>query len=142
MKSVLAILLILGVSAGWAAEKSPHSGLGKAVDAGDVKVAKASGPDARTVAEIITKRAEIKDKSVVVRGKVVKFTPEVMGKNWIHLRDGSGSAADNTHDVLVTTKEQVKIGDVVVVKGVVRTDKDFGSGYSYQVLIEDVTLQK
>jgi len=142
MKSVLAILLILGVSAGWAAEKSPHSGLGKAVDAGDVKVAKASGPDARTVAEIITKRAEIKDKSVVVRGKVVKFTPEVMGKNWIHLRDGSGSAADNTHDVLVTTKEQVKIGDVVVVKGVVRTDKDFGSGYSYNVLVEEATLQK
>jgi len=77
-----------------------------------------------------------------VRGKVVKYTPDVLGKNWIHLRDGSGSAADNTHDVLVTTKNQTKIGDVVVAKGVVHTDKDLGSGYSYKVLIEDATLLK
>jgi len=119
-----------------------HSGVAKAADAKDVKVPKASGPDARTVAEIISKRIELKDKTVLVRGKVVKYTPEVLGKNWIHLRDGSGSAADNTHDVLVTTKDQARIGDVVVAKGVVHTDRDFGSGYSYKVLVEEVTLQK
>ena len=119
-----------------------HSGVAKAADAKDVKVPKASGPDARTVAEIISKRIELKDKTVLVRGKVVKYTPEVLGKNWIHLRDGSGSAADNTHDVLVTTKDQARIGDVVVVKGVVHTDRDLGSGYSYKVLVEEATLQK
>ena len=119
-----------------------HSGVAKAADVGDVKVAKASGPDARTVAEIVTKRAEFKDKTIRVRGKVVKYTAEVLGKNWIHLRDGSGSASDNTNDVLVTTKDQARIGDVVVVKGVVHTDRDLGSGYSYKVLIEDATLQK
>jgi len=142
MKMFVAILVMLGISVGWAADKSPHPGMGKAVDVGDVKVAKASGPDARTVAEIITKRIELKDKTVLVRGKVVKYTPEVLGKNWIHLRDGSGSAADNTHDVLVTTKDQAKIGDVVVAKGVVHTDRDLGSGYSYKVLVEEATLQK
>jgi hypothetical protein len=109
---------------------------------GDVKVPKATGPDARTVAEIVTKKAELKDKTIVVRGKVVKFTPEVMGKNWVHLRDGTGSAADNTNDVLVTTKDQAKIGDVVVAKGIVHTDRDLGSGYSYKVLVEEATLQK
>ena len=119
-----------------------HSGIGKAVEVGDVKVPKASGPDARTVAEIITKRIELKDQTILVRGKVVKYTPGVLGKNWIHLRDGSGSAADNTHDVLVTTKDQARIGDVVVVKGVVHTDRDLGSGYSYKVLVEEATLQK
>ena len=119
-----------------------HSGLPKAADVGDVKVPKASGPDARTVAEIITKRTELKDKTVVVRGKVVKYTAEVLGKNWVHLRDGSGSATDNTHDVLVTTKDQAKIGDVVVVKGIVHTDRDLGSGYTYKVLVEEATLQK
>lgn len=142
MKLFLAVVMVLGVGVGWAAEKSPHSGIGKAVDVGDVKVPKASGPDARTVAEIVAKRVELKDRTVLVRGKVVKFTPEVLGKNWIHLRDGSGSAADNTHDVLVTTKDQARIGDVVVAKGVVHTDRDFGSGYSYKVLVEDATLQK
>lgn len=142
MKLFLAFAMMVGVSVGWAAEKPAHPAIGKAVDVGDVKVSKASGPNARTVAEIITKRIELKDKTVLVRGKVVKFTPEVLGKNWIHLRDGSGSASENTHDVLVTTKDQARIGDVVVVKGVVRTDKDFGSGYSYQVLVEEATLQK
>lgn len=114
----------------------------KQVDLGDIKVPKANGPDARTVAEVITKRGELKDKNVLVRGKVVKFTPEILNKNWIHLRDGSGSASDNTHDVLVTTNDQAKVGDVVVVKGVVRIDKDLGSGYFYNVLIEEATLQK
>jgi hypothetical protein len=119
-----------------------HAGMAKPVDVGDVKVPKATGANARTVAEIVTTRTAMKDKTVVVRGKVVKFTPEVMGKNWIHLRDGSGSAADNTNDILVTSKDETKIGDVVVAKGIVRTDVNLGSGYSYQVLVEDATLQK
>ena len=99
------------------------------IDLENVKVPKAIGPNAQTVAEVITKRVELKDKAVLVRGKVVKFTPDILNKNWVHLRDGSGSASDNTHDVVVTTKDQVRAGDVVVVKGIVRTDKDLGSGY-------------
>lgn len=119
-----------------------HAGVAKPVDVGNVKVAKAAGPNARTVAEIVAKRADLKDKPVVVRGKVVKFTPEVLGKNWIHLRDGSGSAADGTNDVLVTTKDEARIGDVVLVKGVVHLDRDLGSGYSYKVLIEEASVKQ
>jgi hypothetical protein len=119
-----------------------HAGVAKAVDVEDVKVTKAVGPDARTVAEINSRKADFKDKVVLVRAKVVKFTPEVMGKNWIHLRDGSGSAADGTNDILVTTTDKAKIGDVVLVRGVVHTDRDLGSGYSYKVLVEEATLQK
>jgi hypothetical protein len=108
----------------------------------DAPVAKASGANARTVAEIIAKRAELKDKPVVLRGKVVKYNPGIMGKNWVHLRDGSGSAADDTNDILVTSAAiETKVGDIVTVKGTVRTDKDFGSGYAYKVLIEEATLQ-
>lgn len=119
-----------------------HAGLSKVADVGDVKVARATGPDARTVAEVVGKRTDLKDKTVVVRGKVVKFTPGVMDKNWIHLRDGTGSAADGTNDIVVTTQDETQIGAVVLVKGVVHTDKDLGSGYSYKVLIEEATLQK
>ena len=107
----------------------------------DAPVAKASGANAHTVAEIITKRTELKDKPVVVRGKVVKYNPGIMGKNWIHLRDGSGSAADDTNDLLVTSSSETKVGDVVTAKGTIRTDKDFGAGYAYKVLIEEATLQ-
>jgi hypothetical protein len=107
----------------------------------DVHVAKASGANAHTVGEIMSKGAELKDKSVVVRGKVVKYNAEIMGKNWVHLRDGSGSAADGTNDILVTTKAKTQVGAVVTVKGVVRTDRDFGAGYAYKVLIEEATLR-
>jgi len=132
-----------GHGAGGTDMAAMHAGFAKGpADAGEIKVAKAPGPDARTVAEIVGGKAQLKDKSVVVRGKVVKFTPEVLGKNWIHLRDGTGSQDKGTNDILVTTKDEAKIGDVVLVKGVVRTDRDFGSGYSYAVLIEEATLQR
>lgn len=120
----------------------PHGGAAPAqADVADVKVAKASGADARTVAEVLTKSADLKDKSVTVRGKVVKFNPGIMGKNWVHLRDGSGSANDNTNDLLVTTADATQVGAVVVAKGTVRTDKDFGAGYAYKTLVEDARLQ-
>ena len=120
-----------------------HVPIGAApVDLGAIKVPKASGPEARTVAEIVTKRLELAGKTVLVRGKVVKYTPEVLGKNWLHLRDGTGQASDQSHDILVTTREQTKLGEVVLVKGVVQIDKDIGSGYTFKVLIEEAALQK
>jgi hypothetical protein len=119
-----------------------HASVARSTDVADVNVARATGPVAHTVAEIVAGRADLNDTTVVVRGKVVKFTPDVLGKNWIHLRDGSGSASDGTNDVLVTTTNMAGIGDVVLVKGAVRTDRDLGSGYAYKVLIEDATLQK
>jgi hypothetical protein len=109
---------------------------------GDIQVKKASGANARTVFEIMSKGAELRDKTVVVRGKVVKYNAGIMGKNWIHLRDGTGSVEKETNDVLVTSSGTAKLGDIITAKGVVHTDKDFGAGYAYKVLIEDATLQK
>ncbi len=153
MKRLVAVFVTLLASAGFAAETPPamqppndavhmRAGAAKAVDVGNVNVPKATGPDARTVAEIVAKGTELKDKTVLVRGKVVKYTPDVMGKNWVHLRDGSGSASDGTNDVLVTTKDETKIGDVVLARGTVRTDVNLGSGYAYKVLVEEAKLQK
>jgi len=107
-----------------------------------IKVEKAKGPDARTVADVVTGKSGLKGKSVLVRGQVVKFTGGIMGKNWLHLRDGSGSAADGSNDILVTTKNIAALGDVVSVKGTVRTNVDLGSGYSYAVLIEYAEVRK
>jgi len=119
-----------------------HHGMANSKDVGDVKVPKATGADARTVAEIITDRTRLKGKTVAVRGRVVKFTSAVMGKNWVHLRDGSGTAAENTHDLVVTTADEAKVGDVVIANGVVTTDVKLGSGYSYDVLVENASLKK
>jgi hypothetical protein len=106
------------------------------------KVPKATGPDARTVAEVVQGRTALKDKPVQVRGRVVKVNLGIMGKNWVHLQDGSGGAADGSNDILVTTKDEAKVGDIVTAKGVVHNDVDLGSGYNYPVLIEQATLAK
>jgi hypothetical protein len=126
------------------ATPSPHGATAPAAPAAAAvpKVAKAMGPDAKTVAEVVKGKATLKDKTVLVRGQVVKVNLGIMGKNWVHLQDGSGSAADGTNDILVTTKDVAAIGDVVQAKGTVRTDVNVGPGYAYAVLIEDAAVRK
>ena len=148
MKPVLA-LATLALAATFAANAMPGAGAGPApavhggVPAATVKkLPKATGPDARTVEEVVKGKATLKDKTVLVNAQVVKVTNDVMGKNWVHLQDGSGKAADSTHDVIVTTKDKVAVGDVVKAKGTVRTDVNLGQGYSYAVLIEGAKLAK
>jgi hypothetical protein len=120
-----------------------HASVAKGpADVGDVKVAKAAGADARTVAEVHAQKAALKEKSVTVQGKVVKYNAGIMGKNWLHLRDGSGKADASDNDLTVTSQDVAKVGDVVTVKGVVRTDKDFGAGYAYPVIVEDAKIVK
>jgi hypothetical protein len=109
---------------------------------GNVKVAKASGADARTVAEVYAQKGALKEKPVTIRGKVVKFNPGIMGKNWLHLQDGTGKADKQDNDITVTTQDTTSVGETVVVKGTVRVDKDFGAGYAYPVIIEEAKLSK
>ena len=118
--------------------KAQHSGVANgSPDMGEIKVKKAEGPDGKTVAEIYANKTKLKDTTVSIRGKVVKYNPGIMGKNWIHLRDGSGSPEKKDNDITVTTLDTVAVGDVVLVKGKLYLDRDFGSGYSYPVIIED-----
>ena len=82
--------------------------------------------------------ASLAGQPVVLRGRVVKFTPNIMGTNWLHIQDGTGS--QGTHDLTVTTSATVQVGDMVVVKGAVTANKDFGAGYAFPVLVEDATI--
>jgi len=111
-------------------------------DAGAISVARAEGPNARTIAELWAEKDKLKDSPVAVRGKVVKFLPGIMGKNWIHLRDGSGTHAAGDDDVTITTADRAAVGDVVLVSGTVRLDKDFGAGYRYPVIVEEAKVSK
>lgn len=111
-----------------------------AANVGDVKVDKA--PNGKSVADTYAAKDELKDKPVVIRGKVVKFLSGIMGKNWLHLRDGSGSGDKGDNDITVTTNDVVAVGDVVTVSGTVRVDKDFGAGYRYPVIVEEAKVTK
>ncbi len=106
------------------------------------KVKKAEGPDAYTVAELYEKQSELDKKTIVLSGTVVKFSAQIMGKNWIHIQDGSGDASKGTNDLIVTSQETLAIGDTVTLKGTFSKDRDFGSGYKYAVIIEDASVKK
>lgn len=108
----------------------------------ELKIEKAEGETGRTVAQCFAEKEQLNGKTVRVRGKVVKFTPQIMGKNWIHLQDGSGDPMKNTHDLVVTTAEKADKDAVVVVEGVLNKDKDFGAGYRYEAIIEDAKISK
>jgi hypothetical protein len=89
----------------------------------------------KTVADIFAESGQLKGQVVSLNAKVVKVSSNIMGKNWVTLMDGTGTEPDNR--LMVTTKETVKPGDLVAVKGTVNTDVDLGYGYQYKVLLED-----
>ena len=130
-----------GMPPGGMAAQHAAAGAGP-TDVGDVKVPKATGANARTVAEIHAQKAQLKEKKVTVRGKVVKSNAGIMGKNWIHVRDGSGSQEKGDNDLTVTSESAASVGEVLVITGVVRVDKDFGAGYAYPVIIEEAVYAK
>lgn len=109
-------------------------------DVGSIRVAKAAGSNGRTISDIHARAAQLKDKKVAVRGKVVKATNGVMGKNWLHLRDGTGEGS--SADLTVASSDTAQVGDTVLATGVVHLDRDLGAGYHYDVLVEDAKLEK
>lgn len=126
------------VAAGSASSLNPHAAPAPESDLVPVgKVAKAKGALGRTVAAIYAESAQLKGKQVRIRAVVVKVVSNVMGRTFLHLRDGTGNKATGTHDLTVTTSEQPKVGDTVLYEGTVATDIDFGSGYRYPVLVQE-----
>jgi hypothetical protein len=138
--------IIFGVAGGQPSAAAPMASAAQHMSApaetGAVSVAKAEGANGRSVAELWAQKDKLKDAPVAVRGKVVKFLPGIMGKNWLHLRDGSGSREKGDDDITVTTSETAAVGDVILVSGVVRIDKDFGAGYRYPVIVEEAKVSR
>ncbi len=101
------------------------------------KIEKAEG--GYTIEEIYAQMKDLNGKKVKIKGQVVKYSPQIMNRNWVHLRDGSGNNSSN--DLTVTTDAKVKEGDVVTFEGILAVDKDFGYGYKYKVILEESTLK-
>ena len=117
-----------------------HPDVSKLAAAGAIDLANIKKADnGKTVAEIYAAKAALSGKPVALRAKVVKINAQIMGRNWLHVRDGSGS--DGSNDLTVTTDGMAKVGDTVLVQGTLVTDKDFGSGYKYDVLVEGATVK-
>jgi hypothetical protein len=93
-----------------------------------------------TLAQLFEKRNSYSGKSVKIAAQVIKVNAEIMGKNWIHIQDGS--SFNEQYDLTVTTNDLPQVGDFIIVEGVVVLNKDFGAGYSYEVIIEDGKVTK
>jgi hypothetical protein len=130
-------------AAGMGAEDAASGGSTKAVTPlQEIKVEKAEGENGYQVGEVFSSAGDLAGKKVKVRGKVVKVSPNIMGRTWVHLQDGTGNAASNTHDLVVTSAEAPELNSVVVAEGELAKDKDFGSGYFYNVIVEGATFSK
>ena len=92
----------------------------------------------KTVAVLHQSKAALAGKTVRAQGKVVKVNNGIMGRNFIHVQDGTGDA--NSNNLIVTSKQTANVGDQVSVSGVVAVNRDFGGGYTYALLIEDASI--
>lgn len=121
------------------ATKKSSGSAGAVVSSGKISVDKATGPNAYQVSDLYAKK-KLNGKKITVRGKVMKVSTGIMDRNWIHLQDGTGSAQKKTHNLVVTSKDVPEVGEVVTVTGILVRDKDFGSGYKYDVIVEKATI--
>lgn len=116
---------------------SPYGGEKKTAESG-ISIDKLAG--GVSVGELFASPASYEGKTVSIKGKVTKFNTKIMGRNWAHLQDGSQSGEN--YDLTITTNEIVAVGDVVVFKGKVTLNKDFGAGYKYNVILEEAVVVK
>ena len=98
----------------------------------------AEAKDVVKVEEVFAKKDALNGKKITVKGEVVKFNSGIMGKNWVHIKDGSGKPG--TNDLTATTKDTAKVGDKVVITGTLAAGKDFGAGYKYEAIMEEATI--
>ncbi|MCI0522495.1 MAG: hypothetical protein L0Y37_02470 [Bacteroidales bacterium] len=88
-----------------------------------------------TIGDLIKNKKSYSSKTIMIKGMVTRLNPEIMGKNWVHIQDGT--EYKEGFDLTITTQEVVQVGDVVTFEGTIELDKDFGYGYFYSILMED-----
>lgn len=143
-KIIFADAAISDTPAKVAPTKGPSGGSKAAASSKDTKivVSKATGANSYTVQEVFAGSAKLNKKKVVVKGKVVKVSVGIMGKNWIHIQDGTGTQAKKNHNLVCTSQDMADVDDIVTISGTLAKDKDFGGGYKYTVIVEDATVKK
>ena len=88
-----------------------------------------------TISKLLSDKQSLSGKVIRVKGIVTKNNPQILGKNWVHIQDGS--EFQGGFDLTITTDKIVSLGDTITFEGKMILDKDFGYGYFYPVLMED-----
>jgi hypothetical protein len=116
--------------------QSPH---GKTTTGQDENISVTSAKNGITVADLFANKKDYAGKTVRIRGKVIKVNDGIMGRNWVHIQDGTKH--EDNYDLTVTTDEKINVGDVVTFEGVIALDRDFTAGYFYDVIMEKAVSQ-
>jgi uncharacterized protein with beta-barrel porin domain len=99
---------------------------------GDVKLATGSVP----IAELVKNPSSYAGKEVQVTGTCTKINPNIMQRNWVHLKDNS----DTDYDFVLTTDQMIPEGHTVTMMGTLAVNKDFGAGYKYEIILENCRI--
>ncbi|PCH76937.1 MAG: hypothetical protein COB98_04925 [Flavobacteriaceae bacterium] len=92
-----------------------------------------------TIAELYKNKTALSGKKILIKGKVIKVNKNIIDRNWIHIQDGS--QFESNYSLTITSKELVKVGDIVTFEGIVTLDKKFGAGYSYELIVEEAVVK-
>jgi hypothetical protein len=115
----------------------PHQGKVVTTKA-DIKIEPCA--DCITIEKLIGNKKDYEGKVIKVKGQVTKYNSGIMGKNWIHIQDGTEHK--DGFDLTVTTDIAAALGDIITFEGKISLDRDFGYGYKYDVIMEDAKGEK
>ncbi|MBN2636793.1 MAG: hypothetical protein JXR61_11025 [Prolixibacteraceae bacterium] len=119
------------------AVEMPPSHSGK-MDVGQSSVTMEKSGGELTIGKIFSDRSDFSGKQTEIRGVVVKVNNDIMDQNWVHIQDGTSD--NGSFDLTITTQARVNVGDEVTFKGKIELDKDYTSGYFYDVIMTDAEL--
>lgn len=111
-------------------EHGSHATAGKPASTGDTGIRVADG--SVTISELVSNPKKYAGKTIQISGRCVKINHNIMGRNWVHLQDGT----KDDFDLVITCDVQIPVGHTVTMTGNVVLDKDFGAGYQYAILLE------
>ncbi len=94
-----------------------------------------------TIEQLYAGKDELNGRIVKVRGNVVKVSRGILGRTWVHIKDSTDHEGNNKI-VFTSRNDSASVGAVVTAEGRLETDKDFGGGYFYPVIVEDSTFSK
>ncbi|MBK8635868.1 MAG: SH3-like domain-containing protein [Saprospiraceae bacterium] len=102
----------------------------------ETKIAKLVPGASVKIADLVSNKKKYANQTIQVTGECTKLNPNIMGRNWIHLKDGS----KDQYDFVITSAIPVPVGQMVTMVGTVILDKDFGAGYRYDLILENATI--
>jgi hypothetical protein len=88
------------------------------------------------ISELVANPKSFEGKIIIISGTCTKVNPNIMYRNWIHVKDGS----QDDYDLVITSDTFIPEGKSFTMKAKVVLNKDFGAGYIYDLILEQGEL--